>query len=268
MELDLTLRVRVHYLEQWIKQAGIEGVVETSPGVRSLMIEYDVRLLPLAKLLEALDRAEAELPDVKNAVLPSRILHLPMAFEESKSLEAIGKYMRSIRHDAPYLPSNIDYIATNNGIVDNGKAEVASTIFSASYIVLGLGDVYLGAPCAVPLDPRHRLVTTKYNPARTFTAEGTVGIGGSYMCVYPMGKDLIHTRQILSTLTRVPSLPRFPGWLSAGGEDAADLEHLWPIKPLPSRSSLALGVFRPGQILQGERVRVGRCKDQVCHRAL
>ena len=28
-------------------------------------------------------------------------------------------------------------------------------MFKASYMVLGLGDVYLGAPCAVPVDPRH-----------------------------------------------------------------------------------------------------------------
>lgn len=26
----------------------------------------------------------------------------------------------------------------------------------------------------------------KYNPARTFTPEGSVGIGGTYMCIYPM----------------------------------------------------------------------------------
>jgi urea carboxylase len=51
---------------------------------------------------------------------------------------------------------------------------------------LGLGDVYLGAPVATPIDPRHRLVTTKYNPARTWTPENAVGIGGAYMCVYGM----------------------------------------------------------------------------------
>lgn len=53
-------------------------------------------------------------------------------------------------------------------------------------MVLGLGDVYLGAPVATPLDPRHRLVTTKYNPARTWTPENAVGIGGAYLCVYGM----------------------------------------------------------------------------------
>ena len=59
-------------------------------------------------------------------------------------------------------------------------------MFSASYVVMGLGDVYLGAPVATPYDPRHRLVTTKYNPARTWTAENSVGIGGAYLCVYGM----------------------------------------------------------------------------------
>ena len=51
---------------------------------------------------------------------------------------------------------------------------------------MGLGDVYLGAPVATPLDPRHRMVTTKYNPARTWTPENAVGIGGAYLCVYGM----------------------------------------------------------------------------------
>ena len=59
-------------------------------------------------------------------------------------------------------------------------------VYDASYLVLGLGDVYLGAPVATPLDPRHRLVTTKYNPARTWTPENAVGIGGAYLCVYGM----------------------------------------------------------------------------------
>jgi urea carboxylase len=52
--------------------------------------------------------------------------------------------------------------------------------------VLGLGDVYLGAPVATPVDPRHRLVTTKYNPARTWTPDNVVGIGGAYLCIYGM----------------------------------------------------------------------------------
>ena len=68
----------------------------------------------------------------------------------------------------------------------NRVDEVRDIVFDASYLVMGLGDVYLGAPVATPLDPRHRLVTTKYNPARTWTPENAVGIGGAYLCVYGM----------------------------------------------------------------------------------
>ncbi len=92
--------------------------------------------------------------------------------------------MQSVRADAPWCPSNIEFIRRINGL-DSIDA-VKQIVFEASYLVLGLGDVYLGAPVATPIDPRHRLVTTKYNPARTWTPENAVGIGGAYLCVYGM----------------------------------------------------------------------------------
>src|SRR5690606_11240731 len=79
---------------------------------------------------------------------------------------------------------NLEFIRRINGLAD--IEAVKDIVFAASYLVMGLGDVYLGAPVATPLDPRHRLVTTKYNPARTWTAENSVGIGGAYLCVYGM----------------------------------------------------------------------------------
>jgi urea carboxylase len=90
--------------------------------------------------------------------------------------------MQSVRPDAPWCPSNIEFIRRMNGLPD--LQAVFEIVFAARYMVLGLGDVYLGAPVATPLDPRHRLVTTKYNPARTWTPENAVGIGGAYLCVY------------------------------------------------------------------------------------
>src|SRR6185295_1574651 len=99
-------------------------------------------------------------------------------------LLAIQKYMQSVRADAPWCPSNLEFIRRINGL--NSIDEVKKIVFDASYLVLALGDVYLGAPVATPLDPRHRLVTTKYNPARLWTAENSVGIGGAYLCIYGM----------------------------------------------------------------------------------
>lgn len=85
--------------------------------------------------------------------LSVRTLHLPLAFNDSQTQAAIQKYKRSVRPEAPYLPSNVDFVAANNGL-KRGADDVADVVFSASYMVLGLGDVYLGAPCSVPVDPR------------------------------------------------------------------------------------------------------------------
>lgn len=102
--------------------------------------------------------------------------------------------------------------------VHTSFSQVRRIVFEASYLVLGLGDVYLGAPCAVPVNPLHRLVTTKMNPARTFTHEGTVGIGGSYMCIYPMdspgGYQLVgRTLPIWNTFGRTGPFSASHPWL-------------------------------------------------------
>jgi urea carboxylase len=89
-----------------------------------------------------------------------------------------------VRADAPWCPWNIEFIRRMNGLASTD--DVHRIVYDAEYLVLGLGDVYLGAPVATPLDPRHRLVTTKYNPARTWTPENAVGIGGAYLCIYGM----------------------------------------------------------------------------------
>jgi urea carboxylase len=88
-------------------------------------------------------------------------------------------------HGARMRPGAQQWSSSAASTISRTSAQCA-TVFDASYLVMGLGDVYLGAPVATPLDPRHRLVTTKYNPARTWTAENSVGIGGAYLCVYGM----------------------------------------------------------------------------------
>jgi urea carboxylase len=182
--LDLNLRFRVHALMTWLQANPILGMLELTPGIRSLQVHYDSRILSRALLLETLIAAEAKLPPIDELEVPTRILHLPLSWEDESTLLAIRKYMQSVRDDAPWCPSNIEFIRRVNGL--ESIKEVRQILFSASYLVMGLGDVYLGAPVAVPIDPRHRLITTKYNPARTWTPENAVGIGGAYMCIYGM----------------------------------------------------------------------------------
>ncbi|WP_111642460.1 urea carboxylase [Marinimicrobium alkaliphilum] len=182
--MDLRFRLRVHALMEALKANPVEGIIELSPGVRSLQINYDSRVLHQTDLMKALLDTEATLPPVDTLRVPSRVIYLPMAFEDSATLDAVARYRQSVRDTAPWLPSNTEFMRRINGL--DSIEQVRDVLFNASYLVLGLGDVYLGAPCAVPVDPRHRLLTSKYNPARTYTAEGTVGIGGVYMCIYGM----------------------------------------------------------------------------------
>lgn len=182
--LDLALRLRIHLLMQSLREEAIPGVAELAPGVRSLQIRYDSRLISQADLLQRLLARERALGDVSRLKVPTRTVWLPMAFEDSATLGAVDRYQQTVRASAPWLPNNVDFIQRINGL--SQREQVRDILFDASYLILGLGDVYLGAPCAVPLDPRHRLLSSKYNPARTHTAEGTVGIGGMYMCIYGM----------------------------------------------------------------------------------
>ncbi|MDP1644378.1 MAG: urea carboxylase [Thiobacillus sp.] len=182
--LDLNLRFRVHALMTRLQADAVPGILDLTPGIRSLQVHYDSRVLPLSKLMDLLLAAEMALPAIEDMQVPTRIVHIPLSWDDAVTKLAIEKYMQSVRKDAPWCPSNIEFIRRINGL--DSIEDVKRIVFDASYLVMGLGDVYLGAPVATPVDPRHRMVTTKYNPARTWTPENAVGIGGAYMCVYGM----------------------------------------------------------------------------------
>ncbi len=214
--LDLGLRLRVHALESQLGSANLRGLIDITPGIRSLHVHYDVRRLPRAALLEALAAAERAIPEDLDITVPSRIVYLPLSWDDPQARLAAEKYMQAVRPDAPWCPSNIEFIRRINGL--NSTQDVHEIVFDASYLVLGLGDVYLGAPVATPIDPRHRLVTTKYNPARTWTPENAVGIGGAYLCIYgmegPGGYQLVgRTTQVWNTYKSTANFEPGTPWL-------------------------------------------------------
>jgi len=215
MALDLALRLRVHLLMEAVQKEPAIRSVDLTPGIRSLQIHYDGTSLTRNRLLGLLGEIEQSLPRPEEVTVPSRIVHLPLSWNDPQAQLAMIKYQELVRPNAPWCPDNIEFIRRINGLSDIDA--VKQTIFDASYLVLGLGDVYLGAPVATPMDPRHRLVTTKYNPARTWTPENAVGIGGAYMCIYgmegPGGYQLFgRTIQVWNTWRRTPAFAKSP-WL-------------------------------------------------------
>ncbi|MGN6128041.1 MAG: carboxyltransferase domain-containing protein, partial [Humibacter sp.] len=184
MQLDLAMRMRVHALQSVLAEQRLDGILDVTPGIRSLQVHTDPAKLPASRIAEILRELEDEVPPTSALEVPSRTVRLPLSWDDPATRLAIERYMNGVRNDAPWTPWNIEFIRRINGL--DSVDDVFRTVFDASYLVLGLGDVYLGAPVATPLDPRHRLVTTKYNPARTWTAENSVGIGGAYLCIYGM----------------------------------------------------------------------------------
>ena len=213
--LDLALRFKAHALMQAIAEQALPGIIDLTPGIRSLQIHYQPEQCPLPGLLTLIAKLWQAVASTTDITVPSRIVHLPLSWDDPACQLAIEKYMTTVRKDAPWCPSNLEFIRRINDLTD--IAAVQQMVFAASYLVMGLGDVYLGAPVATPLDPRHRLVTTKYNPARTWTAENSVGIGGAYMCIYgmegPGGYQFVG--RTLQMWSRYKTLPVFDGkpWL-------------------------------------------------------
>ncbi|QVM83972.1 urea carboxylase [Novosphingobium decolorationis] len=214
--LDVELRIRVHALMAELEKMALPGVIDIVPGIRSLQFHFDGEVLRQKDALDALISAEERLGDLEDFTVPSRVVHLPLSWRDPATLETIEKYMSIVRDDAPWCPDNIEFIRRVNGL-PNADA-VNNIVFDANYIVLGLGDVYLGAPVATPMDPRHRLVTTKYNPARTWTPPNVVGIGGAYMCIYgmegPGGYQLFgRTIQVWNTYRQTDAFTDGKPWL-------------------------------------------------------
>ncbi len=177
-QLDFELSFAAHSLRRQLE--GTPGIIDLTPGIRSLQIHYDNTKISRDELFARIDEAQAH----PLTSVPSRKVYLPLSWDDPATRLAIEKYMQGVRADAPWCPWNIEFIRRINGL--ESVDDVFRTVFEASWLTLALGDVYLGAPVATPIDPRHRLVTTKYNPARTWTAENSVGIGGAYLCVYGM----------------------------------------------------------------------------------
>ncbi|MCY0902897.1 MAG: urea carboxylase [Firmicutes bacterium] len=206
LEFDLLLRFQVHALMDALQNCGDLPIIDLTPGIRSLQIHVDPLRISLQALCQRVLDLDRHLPPLETLRVPSRIVRLPMSWNDPSTQLAVTRYQETVRANAPWCPSNIEFIRRINGLAT--VEDVERTVLDATYLVLGLGDVYLGAPAAIPIDPRHRLVTTKYNPARTWTAEGTVGIGGSYLCIYglegPGGYQLIGRTLPIWSQVRAP----------------------------------------------------------------
>jgi allophanate hydrolase subunit 1 len=146
---------------------------------------YDPAVLTTSDLVDHLQRVHDSLQGEHGMTIPSRLVHMPIAFDESTSRDAVERYIRTIRKDAPNAEggTNIDYIVRYNGLEDR-EALYAAVLGSEQWAAF-MG-FFPGLPFLFPLDPRETVFVPKYNPTRTWTAEGAVGVGGPCIAIYPV----------------------------------------------------------------------------------
>jgi urea carboxylase len=185
MELDLTLNFFVLAADAALREQSVDGLVETAPGFRSMLLSHDPRKISARGLVEQVARVQATLPAEREMELPSRLIRLPIAFDDSQTEAAVERYIHSIRADAPNCEggNNIDYIVRYNGFADR-EAFYESVLATEHWT--GFIGFFPGLPFMFPLDPRYVAVVPKYNPTRTWTPEGAVGLGGPCYAIYPV----------------------------------------------------------------------------------
>lgn len=185
MDFDLSLSFFALALDMALGEQPIDGMIETAPGFRSMLVSYDPLRVSTSDLVDHLLGVYGDMPAQGEIEMPSRLIKLPIAFDDSQSSAAVERYVHSIRADAPNCEgaNNIDYIVRYNGLT--GREELYEHVLATEHWTAFIG-FFPGLPFMFPIDPLHVLVVPKYNPTRTWTAEGAVGIGGPCFAIYPV----------------------------------------------------------------------------------
>ncbi|PFH48435.1 hypothetical protein AMATHDRAFT_149874 [Amanita thiersii Skay4041] len=192
MELNLLIRARIQAFETVLHELAnkmeVKGLTRVCPCTRSILCYYDSKYLSqhdvLSLLLRAVSLSSTLTRDGKVTQLKGRRITFPIVLDDRWCKEALERYMKTVRDQAVYLPSNIKYLARNNGFEESVE-KALDKLVAGDWLVVGVG-FYMACPFLVPIDPRCRLVGQKMNPSRTWTPRGAVGLAGPVAAIYPL----------------------------------------------------------------------------------
>jgi urea carboxylase len=178
-EMNLELNFIAQGLAAAIADARPRGIVETAPCFASILVHYEPDELSYDDLVKELAALIASLGPSEAIELQSRLFYIPTMYLDPWTRECVEDYCAKIKRKEP----DPEFIARINGLADT--ADFVRVHSATEYWVASLG-FWPGLPFMMPLDPRYRLTAPKYNPARTWTPQGTVGMGGASTAIYPV----------------------------------------------------------------------------------
>lgn len=177
-EMNLELNFMAQGLASAIAEQKTKGVIETAPCFASMLIHYEPDEISYADLSRELERLIAALGPSDDIELESRIFYFPTVYLDPWTRECVQDYIAKI---AP-KQTDPEFVAELNGLSD--VAQFVRVHSGTEYWVASLG-FWPGLPFMMALDPRCKLTAPKYNPPRTWTPKGTVGMGGASTAIYP-----------------------------------------------------------------------------------
>lgn len=176
--MDLEINFKAQNLAQAIKNKKVKGVYETAPCFASMLVHYNPDEIEFNDLKDELSSLIKSLGPTDEIEINSRVFSFPTVYLDKWTKECVNDYINKIAKKKP----DPEFITELNNLEDT---EHFIRVHSGTeYWVSSLG-FWPGLPFMMPLDPRCLLTAPKYNPPRTWTPKGTVGMGGASTAIYP-----------------------------------------------------------------------------------
>ena len=176
--MNLELNFTAQNLAKAIKDHKIIGVYETSPCFASMIVHYEPEEIKFHELKKELLNLIESLGPTDDIEINSRVFSFPTVYLDKWTQECIEDYSKKIAKKKP----DPELIVELNDL--ESTEQFVRVHSSTEYWVAAIG-FWPGLPFMMALDPRCKLTVPKYNPPRTWTPKGTVGMGGASTCIYP-----------------------------------------------------------------------------------
>ena len=176
--MNLELNFTAQNLAKAIKDNKIKGVYETSPCFASMLVHYEPEEIKFNDLKKELKTLVDSLGPSDDIEINSRIFSFPTVYLDKWTKECVEDYSSKIAKKKP----DPELITELNNL--ESTEQFVRVHSGTEYWVSAIG-FWPGLPFMMALDPRCKLTVPKYNPPRTWTPKGTVGMGGASTSIYP-----------------------------------------------------------------------------------
>jgi len=176
--MNLELNFTAQNLAKAIKDNKVKGVYETSPCFASMLVHYEPEEIKFNDLKKELKILVDSLGPSDDIEINSRIFSFPTVYLDKWTKECIEDYSNKIAKKKP----DPELITELNNL--ENTEQFVRVHSGTEYWVSAIG-FWPGLPFMMALDPRCKLTVPKYNPPRTWTPKGTVGMGGASTSIYP-----------------------------------------------------------------------------------